>query len=111
MMPLERSPAIAKALASEPDGLPENFAAQVTALAEKNERRNLSWTDAALLGAFVVTMGACLAGWFWLGPRETVNTDWLRPVVDALVSQPWLCIGVAGFALVQMLAFRRRATT
>jgi hypothetical protein len=110
MKTLERSVAIAKALASEPDGLPEDFAAQVAALAAANEWRHLSWTDGALLGAFVAMIGVCVAGWFWLGPQESDRTAWLEPVVGTVASQPWLFFGIAGVAVVQMLTFRRRAT-
>ena len=107
----ERSAAIAKALASQPPGLPRDFAARVAALAETPESRRLSWNDGALFGAYVVMIAACLAGWFWLGPPESVSADWLEPVVDAAVSQPWLIAGLAGVAIVQTLTFRRRATT
>jgi alpha-beta hydrolase superfamily lysophospholipase len=111
MKPHERSAAIAKALASEPDGLPKNFATYVAALAEANEGLHLSWNDGALLGAFVAMMGACVAGWFWLDSPEPVSADWLDPLVDAVMSQPWLLIGVAGVVIVQMLTFWRRVTT
>lgn len=107
----ERSAAIARALASESPGLPKDFAAHVATLAEKNDHPHLRWTDGALLGAFVMMICACLTGWFWLGPQESLTSQWWRPLVDAAVSQPWSLFGVAGIAIVQALTFLRRATT
>ncbi len=109
MKPPERSAALAKALASE-TGLPKDFAAQVAALAEAGGAgRHSTWHDVALLGAFVAMIGVCVAGWLWMGPQEPVDADWLAPVLGVVASQPWLFIGVAGVATVQMLTFRRRA--
>jgi hypothetical protein len=38
------------------------------------------------------------------------RAEWVTSLVGAVASQPWLIIGVAGVAVVQALAFRRRAT-
>lgn len=109
MKPLERSAAIAKALASESHGLPQDFASRVAELAAASARPRMSWHEGAILGAFLVMIAVCLAGWFWLGGKEPLGPEWLGPIVDVAMSQPWLLIGVAGIAIVQMLSFRRRA--
>jgi hypothetical protein len=107
----ERSAAIARALASEADDLPEDFAVRVAALAEADERRSRAWNDLALLGAFVAMLGVCVAGWLTFAPQQRLNTEWLEPIAQVVASQPWLFIGVAGFVTVHLLSFRRRAMT
>jgi hypothetical protein len=104
----ERSAAIARALAPEKDGLPEDFAAQVAALAEAQSARRWSWSDVTLLGAFVAMVGVCVVGWSSFGAPEFASIDWLGSIVRAAASYPWLAAGVAGVGVVQMLNFRRR---
>jgi len=107
----ERSAALARALASEADGLPEDFAARVAALADAERTGwRFSRNDAGLLGAFAAMIGVCVTGWKWFGTQEPGGAEWLGPLVDALSYDPWLIIGVAGVAIVQGLTFRRRAT-
>jgi len=107
----DRSAAIAKVLALQADGLPKDFPAQVAALAEaRASARYLSLNDLALLGAFVLMIGVCVAGWLLFDSPEPGGVEWFAPIVRAVTSQPWLVLGVAGVAVVQMLTFRRRAT-
>ena len=106
----ERSAAIAKALAAQTPGLPANFPAQVAALAEARASANhVGLNDVALLGAFILMICVCVAGWFIFEPLEPGGIEWVGPVVRGIVSEPWLAIGVAGVAVVQVLTFRRRA--
>jgi hypothetical protein len=107
----QRSAALARALASETDDLPKDFAAQVAALAESGDRRSWSWNDFALLGAFVAMLGVCVAGWLLLAPQEPASVQWLDLPARVVTSQPWLFVGVAGFVIVHLLSFRRRAMT
>jgi hypothetical protein len=106
-----RSVAIARALASEADGLPEDFATQVAALAEAGgEARSRSWGDAALLAAFLVMVGICMAGWRIYGsPESGIGRDFSDMLVLA-ASQPLLMIGIAGVGLIQVLSYRGRVT-
>jgi hypothetical protein len=104
----ERSAAIKRALESEPVGLPRSFAAQIAALASTQRMRRWSWSDAALLVAFAAMLGVCVAGWLPLGMLEVGRAEWLAPLARLAASHPWLCIGVAGLAVVQGLTFRRR---
>jgi hypothetical protein len=107
----ERSAALARALAAQTDGLPKEFAKQVATLAEADGTSiHLSWNDVGLLGAFVVMIGVCVAGWLTFETQEVGGAEWFGPVVGAMMSQPWLVIGVVGVAIVQLLTFRRRAT-
>jgi len=107
-----RSAAIAKALAMQTHELPANFPAEVAALAQaRASARHVGLNDLALLGAFVLMIGICIAGWFIFEPQESGAAEWLDPVVRAMNSQPWLAVGVAGVAIVQMLTFRRRTNT
>lgn len=107
----KRSAAIARALASEPDGLPRDFAAHVAALARADRARAWSWNDVALLVAFFAMLGVCVLGMGWLGFAASVigDANWLAPVVEIAASHPWLLAGAVGVVLVQMLTFRRRA--
>ena len=108
----ERSAALARALAAQSDGLPKEFAKTVAALAEAEDASfRLSWREAGLVGAFVAMIGVCVVGWVMLGTQDAGNTQWFGPAAGAVTIQPWLVIGVAGVALVQLLTFRRRATT
>jgi hypothetical protein len=107
----ERSAALARVLAVENDGLPDDFATHVAALAQASgTTRRSSWSDVALLGAFVAMICVCVAGWSTFGSRELPGEEWVTPIVDAVRSQPWLVIGVVGVAIVQALTFRRRTT-
>ena len=107
----ERSGTLARALAAESGGLPEDFAARVAALAQASgTARHSTWSDVALLGAFVAMIGVCVAGWFTFGSRELPGAEWVTRIVEVVTSQPWLVIGVAGVAIVQALTFRRRTT-
>lgn len=107
----ERSAALARVLADESGGLPADFAARVAALAQASgTARRSNWSDLALLGAFVAMIGVCVAGWFTFGSRELPGAEWVTPLVEAVTSQPWLVIGVAGVTVVQALTFRRRTT-
>jgi hypothetical protein len=106
----KRSAVIARALASRPVELPENFAAQVAALAEGRARAKfLSWSDVALSGAFIVMLGLCMAGWSRLASQELVSAEWLGKFVSVLAAQPWLFVAVAGLVVIQALSFGRRA--
>jgi hypothetical protein len=106
----ERSETLARALAVESDGLPEDFAASVAALAQASgAARHSSWNEVALFGAFATMVGVCVAGWFAFGSREQSDVDWMAPIVTTMTSQPWLVIGLAGVAIVQAMTFRRRA--
>jgi hypothetical protein len=104
-----RSVAIARALASEADGLPEDFAAQVASLAEAGaEARSRSWGDAALLAAFLAMVGICMVGWRTYGsPESGIGRDFSDLLVMA-ASQPLLMIGIAGVGLIQVLSYRGR---
>lgn len=105
----ERSKAIARALAGEPEVLPEDFAAQVAALAAANSRAyRWNGTDVALAGAFVTMVCVCVAGWFTFAPHGTVFTEWLAPVVRDLASRPWLLIGAGCVILLEALTLVRR---
>jgi len=104
----KRSAAIARALAEETRGLPEDFAAQVAALAEAQNARRWSWSDVSLLAAFVAMLGVCVGGWFSFGALEFGSTEWIGVILETAASNPWLTLGVAGLAIVQMLNFRRR---
>jgi hypothetical protein len=107
----ERSAVLARALAAEGDALPEDFAARVAALARAGgTARHSSWSDVALLGAFVAMIGVCIAGWVAFGSWELPDAEWMAPIVDAATSQPWLVAGAVGVGIVQALTFRRRTT-
>jgi hypothetical protein len=67
-----------------------------------------SWTDVALVGAFVMMISVCVAGWFTFAPRETVFMEWLAPVVRELASRPWLFVGAACVGLLEVLTLVRR---
>jgi hypothetical protein len=108
----ERSAALARALAEPTDGLPKGFAKQVAALAEVEGKSSpWTWNDVGLLGAFVAMIGACVAGWSTFGASELGSAEWFDPVIGTVTTQPWLVIGVVGVAIVQLMTFRRRATT
>jgi hypothetical protein len=95
---------LARALAGEPAQLPKDFAAIVAATAETGgAARCWSWADAAMPAAFAVMLGACAAAWSQYG-RMDVDLSVVAPA-------PWLVIGAAGVALVQLLTFRRRSLT
>jgi hypothetical protein len=105
----ERSAAIAKALASESDGLPADFAARVAAAAEEIAAARRSWwNEIALALAFVAMIGVCVVGWFGFAAQESGSVEWFEPLISAAMSQPLLIIGIAGIAIVQALTFRRR---
>jgi hypothetical protein len=104
-----RSEALRRALAEEGDGLPTAFAARVASLAEARAARHFVWTDVALLGAFIAMIGVCVAGWFAFGAREAAGNAWLDVSWSDVAPAPWLLTGIVGVALVQLLAFRRRA--
>jgi hypothetical protein len=104
----ERSAAIARALASGSECLPEDFAARVAAVAAAERASRWSWDDAALLVAFVAMIGGCVAGGFRFTALEFGGIEWIGDVFRTLASNPWLAIGVAGVAIVQMLTYRRR---
>jgi hypothetical protein len=107
----ERSAAIAKALDSQSE-LPGDFARRVALLAEaRAAARHAVGNYATLLVAFAAMLGICVAGWYAFEPRALAVGEWVGPTVRALAAQPWLLIGVAGFALIQALTFRRRART
>jgi hypothetical protein len=107
-----RSAAISRALASETDGLPEDFAARVAAIAEaRATARAAAWNTVAMLASFAAMIGVCLAGWARFGEPELGSMEWLDPWIGAAASEPWLAVGLAGVALVQVLTFRRRALT
>jgi hypothetical protein len=108
----ERSAALARALKSEPDGLPKDFAAQVAALAEAGGAEwQVSLSDVGLIGAFATMISICVMGWVRLAAESSGGAEWLGAIVGALASHPWLVIGIAGVATVQMLTFRRRTAT
>jgi hypothetical protein len=105
-----RSAALARALASEADGLPLDFAENVAALAEAGSAaRNMGWNDIWLVGAFAAMIGICVMGWLVFGEPSSGGEEWLRSIVAALALHPWLVAGMAGVAIVQVLTFRRRA--
>jgi hypothetical protein len=108
----ERSAALGRALASDIEGLPADFARQVATLAEaRAAARSTLLTAVAMLGAFAAMIGVCMVGWLRFGKPEVGSVEWFDPFVQATGSQPWLLIGVLGFVIVQMLTFRRRALT
>jgi len=108
----ERSAALARALAAQTEDLPKDFAKQVASLAEAEDKSSpWSWNDVGLLGAFVAMIGVCVAGWFTFGASESGTAEWFDPVIGTVTTQPWLVIGVVGIAIVQLMTFRRRATT
>jgi hypothetical protein len=107
-----RSPEIARALASEAESLPANFAKRVTALAESRAAtRSSIWTAMAMSGAFVAMVAVCVLGWHSFGKPEASGAAWFEPFLQALTRQPWLIIGAAGIAIVQVLNFRKRTQT
>jgi hypothetical protein len=107
----ERSAAVARALAAEPNGLPGDFAVQVAALAQAERVSAWSWNDFALVAAFLAMLWVCVLGMGWLGfgTPVTGGSDWVAPVVDVAASHSWLLAGVVGVLVVQMLTLRRRA--
>ena len=107
----ERSALIARALAAQPHGLPEDFAAQVAKLAEAQARPQHSrGSELALGGAFVAMIGVCIAGWFQLGVPDLAAARWVPAAMASIVtSAPWLAAGIASLGLIEVLAFRRRA--
>ena len=111
MSEIERSAALKRALAEEADGLPADFAVRVAASAEAaSELRRSKWSDAGLIAAFAVMLGVCVAGWFGLvGSAELGGPGLFDLLAGAAASQPWLVIAVAGFAIVQLSTFHRRA--
>jgi hypothetical protein len=100
---------LAKALAQEAEGLPEDFAARVAVLAEGSGAARKNWPTAAMSAAFVGMIGVCAAGWSEFVSRQT--REWLGTFVHDLARQPWLITGIVGFVLLQMLTYRRRATS
>ena len=104
----ERSAAIARALAAQTPGPPADFAAQVAALAEAQRVRRSTWSDVALLVAFVAMLGVCVAGWFSFGVLELGSAEWMDAVLGTAAAHPWLVLGVAGLSLVQVLSYRQR---
>ena len=109
----KRSTALKRALAAESDGLPEDFAVQVSQVAEAQvETRRSKWSDATMLGAFVAMIGVCVTGWFgFVGSPEIGNAELMALICGTLASQPWLVIGVAGVVAVQVLTLLRRVAT
>jgi hypothetical protein len=106
----KRSEALKRALAGEREGLPEDFAAHVAALAEAESAARSRWAELVMISAFVAMMGVCVAGWFvFVGPPAAGGEDLLQLAARVLGSQPWLVIGVAGVVVVQLLTFGRRA--
>lgn len=105
-----RSPAIARALASEAEDLPANFAKHVAVLAESRAAaRSSNWTTVAMFSAFAAMVGVCVLGWLSFGKPESGGSSWFEPLLHTFALQPWLVIGAAGFAIVQVLTFRRRS--
>jgi hypothetical protein len=112
MITPERSPALGRALASEADGLPHDFAQKVAALADAgSDARRAGWNDIWPVGAFAAMIGICVAGWLGFEEQPTGGGEWLGGIVAALAPHPWLLTGMAGVAIVHVLTFRRRATT
>jgi hypothetical protein len=110
----ERSAALAQALNLETVGLPDDFAAKVATLAEsRSTARSVSW-NVGLLGAFVAMLGICVAGWIGFSEESPGGPEWLADIIGTLVAalapHPWLAIGMAGIAFVQVLTFRQRTT-
>lgn len=106
----ERSAALARALDSQTDGLPHDFAKKVAALAEADAAAHSSWNDVGLLGAFGAMVGICVTGWLRYGEQSSDGAQWLDTIVGALAPHPWLVFGIAGVTVVQLLTFRRRTT-
>jgi hypothetical protein len=61
-----------------------------------------------MCGAFVAMVGFCVVGWLSFGKLETGGAAGFEPFLQTVARQPWLVIGAAGLAIVQMLTFRRR---
>ncbi len=105
----KRSAALKRVLADEGDGLPEEFAVRVTALAEAESAVRSRWAEAAMVAAFVAMIGVCVAGWVgFVGAPAMGGGDFLELAGRAMGSQPWLVIGAAGVVVVQLLTFGRR---
>jgi hypothetical protein len=108
----KRSAALKRVLAEEGEGLPEEFAARVAALAEGESALRSRWAEVAMFAAFVAMLGVCVAGWFsFVGPPALGGADLVELAGRALGSQPWLVTGAAGVVVVQLLTFGRRART
>jgi hypothetical protein len=108
----KRSETLARALASESPGLPEDFAARVAAQAEARERARASiWNSAGMIGAFAGMLAVCMFGWFQFGAPQMGGAEWLSPLLRALALQPWLVVGISGVAIVRTLTFTRRTLT
>jgi hypothetical protein len=106
----KRSAVLKRVLAAEGEGLPEEFAVRVAALAEAESAVRSRWAEVAMIAAFVAMMGVCMAGWFsFVGPPSVDGGDLLELAGRAMGSQPWLVIGVVGVVVVQLLTFGRRA--
>jgi hypothetical protein len=108
----KRSAALKRALGAEADGLPEDFAVRVAALAEVERAARSRWAEAVMIAAFVAMLGVFMAAWFsFVGPPALGGTDLLELAGRAMGSQPWLVFGAAGVVVVQLLTFGRRART
>lgn len=108
----ERSAALKRVLMAEGDGLPEDFAARVATLAEVESAARSSWAEAVMIAAFVAMVGVCFAGWVkFFGVPAIDGADLVELAGRATGSQPWLVVGAAGIAGVQLLTFGRRART
>jgi len=106
----ERSAAIAKALGTQAVHLPEDFAAQVAALAEARARgKGVEWSAVVLSGAFFAMLWLCVAAGSRWAPQAWINAEWATGLARVLASQPWLFVGVAGLVVIQTLSFGRRA--
>ena len=102
------SEALRRALAEEGDGLPQDFAARVAAMATARAAARSRWVDVSMFGAFVAMLAVCVAGWFSFGPREASVDGWLDLPLTDLAHAPWLVTGIVGVAVVQLLTFCRR---
>ena len=91
----ERSPAIARALAAEQDGLPKDFATQVARLAEAAaEARSSKWNEVALSGLrrddWRLCSGVARAGGFRISWQPVAGIHPQAGCVPTLVD-PWNC--------------------
>lgn len=105
----KRSAALKRVLAVKGDGLPEEFAVRVAALAQAESAVRSRWAEVAMIAAFVGMVGVCVAGWVrFVGAPAIGGGELLELAARAMGAQPWLVIGVVGVVVVQLLTFGRR---
>jgi len=91
--------------------LPDDFA-QRTALIARTRRPPRLWgaAEIAMVAAFIITLGLCLAG--LRGVAGEADVSLLMSGMNAIRSislEPWLVAGIGCFVLTRLLTFGNRA--